>query len=69
VIVAATNRRAADGTGGRGPLAPGLAMKKPTQKNPKKTHKKPIKNGFLWFFLFLIFMKIIQTFLFETDFL
>jgi hypothetical protein len=44
-------------------------------KKPKKTHlKKPTKNVFFWgffgFFLnFLFFMKIIQTFLFQTDFL
>jgi hypothetical protein len=37
----------------------GLAIKKPTQK-------KPQKMGFL---NFKFFMKIIQTFLFETDFL
>jgi hypothetical protein len=46
---------------------PGLALKNP----PKKTHpKKPKKNGFFWVFLnFLFFMKIIQTFLFQTGFL
>ncbi len=43
-------------------LDPGLAIKNP----PKKT----TKNIFLGVFLkFLFFMKIIQTFLFETDFL
>ncbi len=52
-----------------------VGIKKPTQKNPpkkpKKTHlKKPTKNGVFWVFLiFLFFMKIIQTFLFQTDFL
>ncbi len=58
-----------------------VGIKKPTQKNPpkktQKTHlKKPTKNvffvsffGFFWVFLnFLFFMKIIQTFLFHTDF-
>jgi hypothetical protein len=53
-------------------------LKKPTQKThpkkPKKTHlKNPTKNVFFWVFLgflnFLFFMKIIQTFLFQTDFL
>jgi hypothetical protein len=54
---------------------PGLALKNPPKKThpkkPKKTHlKKPNKNGFFWVFLnFLFFMKIIQTFLFQTDFL
>jgi hypothetical protein len=44
-------------------LAPGLALKNP----PKKTHKK---WGFLGvFFNFKFFMKIIQTFLFQPDFL
>jgi hypothetical protein len=39
--------------------------KKPTQK----THpKKPVKMFFLGFLYFLFFMKIKQTFLFETDF-
>jgi hypothetical protein len=43
----------------------GLAIKNP----PKKPPKKPLKMGFLGFFiLFLFFMKILQTFLFETDF-
>jgi hypothetical protein len=52
----------------------GLAIKKTHPKNPpKKTHlKKPTKNVFFWVFWgflnFFIFMKIIQTFLFETDF-
>jgi hypothetical protein len=42
-----------------------VGNKKPTQK----THlKSPLKMGFLVFFQFLIFMKIIQTFLFEKDF-
>jgi hypothetical protein len=58
---------------------PGLALKNPPKKThpkkPKKTHlKKPTKKcfffGFFWVFLnFLFFMKIIQTFLFQTDFL
>jgi hypothetical protein len=47
-----------------------VGIKKPTQK----THlKKPTKNVFFGVFLgcfkFLIFMNIIQTFLFQTDFL
>jgi hypothetical protein len=46
--------------------------KKPTPKNPKKHLKKTI-NGFFGFFRvflnFVFFTKIIQTFLFETDFL
>jgi hypothetical protein len=52
-----------------------VGIKKPTQKNPpKKTQKnhlkKPTKNGYFGVFLnFLFFMKIIQTFLFQTDFL
>jgi hypothetical protein len=52
-----------------------VGIEKPTQKNPpKKTHpkkpkKKPLKMGFWGFFNFFIFMKIIQTFLFQTDFL
>ncbi len=56
-------------------LATRVGIEKPTQKNPlKKTHlKKPTKNVFFWvfwvFFNFLFFMKIIQTFLFQTDFL
>ncbi len=51
---------------GRLVLVPGLAIKNP----PKKpTLKKPTKNGSSWVFLnFLFFMKIIQTFHFETDF-
>jgi hypothetical protein len=61
-----------------GPLQPGLALKNPPKKThpekPKKNHlKKTTKNGFFWVFLgfliFLYFMKIIQTFLFQTDFL
>jgi hypothetical protein len=27
-----------------------VGIKKPTQKNPKKPHKKPTKNGFFGFF-------------------
>jgi hypothetical protein len=53
-----------------------VGNKKPTQKNPpKKTHpKKPNKKNPQKMFTFgllnfLFFMKIIQTFLFETDFL
>jgi hypothetical protein len=39
-------------------------------KNPHKKPKKTTKNVFFGFFFnFLFFMKIIQTFLFETDFL
>jgi hypothetical protein len=55
-------------------LQAGLAIKNPTKKpnqnNPKKIHlKKPTKNGFFGFFFnFKFFMKILQTFLFETDF-
>jgi hypothetical protein len=47
-----------------------LTQKKPPKKL-KKTHpKKPTKNVFLFcfFFNFEIFMKILQTFLFQTDF-
>jgi hypothetical protein len=51
----------------------GLAIKKPTQKNPPK---KPTKNVFFFlffgfFFKLLIFYEntVMQTFLFETDFL
>jgi hypothetical protein len=53
----------------------GLALKNPPKKiHPKKTKKthlkKTTKNGFFWVFLkFLFFMKIMQTFLFQTDFL
>jgi hypothetical protein len=55
-----------------------VGIKKPTQKThskkPKKTQKNhlknPQKNVFFEFFVnFLFFMKIIQTFLFQTDFL
>jgi hypothetical protein len=51
-----------------------VGIKKPTQKTPPKktqkpTLKKPTKNGFWGFLNFLFFMKIIQTFLFQTDFL
>jgi hypothetical protein len=54
-----------------------LALKNPPKKThpkkPKKTHlKKPTKNGFFGFFAvylnFLFFMKILQTFFFQTDF-
>jgi hypothetical protein len=53
----------------------GLAIKKPTkkthpkkatQRKPKNPHKNPLK---CFYFYFLFFMKIIQTFLFEIDFL
>jgi hypothetical protein len=47
------------GGGGQDLLLAGLAIKIPT--------KKPTKNVF-FFFNFKFFMKIIQTFLFETDF-
>jgi hypothetical protein len=51
----------------------GLATKNPpkksTRKNPKKTSKNPLKMDFWFFFNFKFFLKIIQTFLFETDFL
>jgi hypothetical protein len=44
-----------------------VGNKKPTKKNHLKN---PLKRGLFVFFLILIFfMKIIQTFLFETDFL
>ncbi len=52
-----------------------VGIKKPTQKThpkkPQKTHlKKPTKMFFFLIFLnFLFFMKIIQTFLFQPDFL
>jgi hypothetical protein len=45
-------------------LQAGLAIKT-HPKNPKKPHNKTTKNVFFYKF----FMKIIQTFLFETDFL
>ncbi len=48
------------------PLQAGLAIK----TYPKNPPKKPLIMDFLGFFLFFLFvMKIIQTFLFETDFL
>jgi hypothetical protein len=48
-----------------GVLKAGLAIKNP----PKKPLKKPTKNGFFEVFLVFNFvLKIIQTFLFETDF-
>ncbi len=54
-------------------LQPGLAIKNPPKKKPKKPPKNPLKM-FFWVFFgvflnFLFFMNIIQTFLFETDFL
>jgi hypothetical protein len=63
-------------SGPSNPIEAGLALKNPPKKThpkkPQKTHlKKPTKNVFfVWVFLnFLFFMKIIQTFLFQTDFL
>ncbi len=51
-------------------LVVGLAIKNHLKKNKKKTPKNPLKMGFFVVFLnFKFFMKIIQTFLFETDFL
>ncbi len=60
-------------------LKPGLAIKnppkKPTQKkfkNPKNHLKYPLKMCFFgggFFKIFIFFIKIVQTFLFETDFL
>jgi hypothetical protein len=56
-----------------GGLQPGLAIKDPSKKTTQKTHlKKTTKNVFFvcffWVFSkFFIFMKIKQTFLFETD--
>ncbi len=49
----------------------GLAIKKPNPKKPtqKNPPKNPLKMSFGVFLTFLFFMKIIQTFLFETDFL
>jgi hypothetical protein len=47
-----------------------VGNKKPIQKNPPKKTQKNHKNGFFGFFkIKIFFMKIIQTFLFETDFL
>jgi hypothetical protein len=54
-------------------LPPGLAVKNPPKKNPPKKNnqknppKKPQKM-FCVFLNFKFFMKIIQTFFFETDF-
>jgi hypothetical protein len=44
--------------------------KNPTKKTHPKTQKKPPKNLLKWvfWFIFLFLIKIIQTFLFETDF-
>jgi hypothetical protein len=44
-----------------------VGNKKPTQKKP--TLKNSLKMFFIYFLNFKFFMKIIQTFLFETDFL
>ncbi len=53
-------------------LDAGLAIKNPPKKIQKTHLKKPTKKVFLgffyFFFIFIFFMKIIQTFLFETDF-
>ncbi len=52
-------------------LHAGLAIKNPPKKTQKNHLKNPLKMFFLDFFKFLIFlffMKIIQTFLFETNF-
>jgi hypothetical protein len=59
----------ADGVVHVGPvvaLVAGLAIKNP----PKKTKKKHLKNSLkmFFFFNFKFLMKIIQTFLFKTDF-
>jgi hypothetical protein len=57
----------------RSPAKAGLPIKNPQKKtHPRKpTEKNPLKWGF-WFFCFLFYFlfskKIIQTFLFETDF-
>jgi hypothetical protein len=46
-----------------------VGNKKPTKKTQKTHLKKPTKNVFFGFGVFKnFFMKIIQTFLFETDF-
>jgi hypothetical protein len=52
------------------PCVAGLPIKNPPKKNQKNHLKKPLKM-FFWGFLnfFKFFQKIIQTFLFETDFL
>jgi hypothetical protein len=66
VIIFVDKQEHADGL-----LKAGLAIKNPPKKNPPiKTHSKnPTKNDFFVFFLNFFFnMKIIQTFLFETDF-
>jgi hypothetical protein len=48
----------------------GLALKSPPKKTQKNHLKKPTKDGFFGFFLiFQFFIKIIQTFLFQTDIL
>jgi hypothetical protein len=47
----------------------GLLIKNPPKKTRKKHLKKPTKIFFLFFSNFYFCMKIIQTFLFETDFL
>jgi hypothetical protein len=53
-------------------LESGLAIKNPPKKPHTKKPQKPPKNPtkkLLFLFFFEFFMKIIQTFLFETDFL
>jgi hypothetical protein len=58
---------------GHGGLVPGLAIKIPPKKQQKTHLKNPLNMVFLCFFVFFFnfqfFMKIIQTFPFETDFL
>jgi hypothetical protein len=59
------SRPAADMAGEHGEQAPGAGR----VANKKSTPKNPLKLGFFRVFSnFLFFMKIIQTFLFETDF-
>jgi hypothetical protein len=60
--------------GGAATLSPvrvsltGLAIKNPPEKTQKNHLKTPTKMFFFcFFFYFKFFMKIIQTFLFETD--
>ncbi len=58
-----------------GRLLPRLAIKNPPKKTHPKTQKNYLKNRlkmfffFGFFYIFYFFMKIIQTFLFETDIL
>jgi hypothetical protein len=61
----------ADGAGERGGPEGRVGNKKPTQKNPPKRAPKKTRLRMCFLFVFLIFnflCKIIQTFLFETDF-